>query len=110
VLHHAYPSRSIVRDISAEAVAPSVATAEVIELAPRTLVGDPDTWQSAWPLFTALRRRAPIVAVHADGTDLRLLIAHRSTPPPLEISDGDVWVVEPGEPLERRRWRALATG
>jgi len=110
VLRNAHPTRRLVRDLSAELVLAYDEPAAAIDLAARTLVGDPDAWQAAWSLFAAARRRCPIVVVHADGADLRVLMAHRATPPPLDCVKGEIWVVEPGEPLRRRRWQALASG
>lgn len=107
-LRDSQPTRQIVQDLSAEPAVGHERAANAVDLAPRTLVGDPDAWQSAWPLFSAARRRCAIVVVHADAADVRVLIGHRATPPPLNAAEGEVWVVEPGEPLRRRRWQAVA--
>jgi len=107
LLHRAYPTRRLVRDLSEQPVTLHEHPATTVDLAPRILVGDPDSWQASWALFTGARRHCPIVIVHADAADVRVLLAHRATPPPLELDEGEVWVVEPGEPLRRRGWQAL---
>ena len=77
-------------------------------LAPRILIADPDAWQAAWSMFSTARRTLPVVIANADAVDLRALLGQRTTPPPLDQGQGDVWVIEPGESLRRGRWVALA--
>lgn len=108
-LHAANPDRVLVRDVVAEPPVPS-APAGAIELAPRIFVADPDAWQAAWPLFSSLRRSSSVVFAHAEPADPRALLGHRGTPPPLDDTQGDVWVSEPGELLARRRWVGLSPG
>lgn len=105
----AHPEFRIVLDPAGEPL-PGVAGASPVVLEPRILIADPETWQSAWAAFTGLRRAATVVVVRADPADLRVLLGHRTTPPPLDEAAGDAWVVEPGEPVRRRGWITPAAG
>jgi S-DNA-T family DNA segregation ATPase FtsK/SpoIIIE len=117
VLRDAYPQHHVVSDLSTF-TAPGAALlgmsfsggdpSQVVDVTPRILIGDSDAWQAAWSVFTSARRHATVVGVFADDADVRVLLGHRSPPPPLDADRGDVWVVEPGEPLARRRWGVFA--
>ena len=98
-----HPKARVVLELANDALGGSS-----VALTPRIFVADPEAWQAAWGLFSSLRRASPIVVVRGDPTDLRALLGQRATPPPLDPGKGEVWVAEPGEPVRRRRWAALA--
>ncbi len=100
------PGCSIETELAAHV--PPAGSGAAVDLEPRILVADPEGWHAAWPLFTALRRSSPIVIVDAEAADLRALLGHRTPPPPLGA--GEAWLVEPGEPVRRRRWEGIAAG
>lgn len=100
------PGCSIETELTAHV--PPAGSGAAVDLEPRILVADPEGWHAAWPLFTALRRSSPIVIVDAEAADLRALLGHRTPPPPLGA--GEAWLVEPGEPVRRRRWEGIAAG
>lgn len=108
-LRAAHPELRVVIDLAGEPAA-GVVPAAAVALAPRVLVADPEAWQAAWSLFSVARRASPVVMAHADPVDVRTMLGHRAMPPPLDEVKGDVWVVEPGEPVRRRRWSVLAAG
>jgi hypothetical protein len=71
---------------------------------PRTVVvGDPHAWQSAWPVFSALRSRGTVVFDGCTVADVRGLQHDRELPP---LIDGDdrVWFAAAGSALARARW------
>jgi hypothetical protein len=117
VLRDTYPQHHVVSDLST-CTPPGTALlgmsfsggnpSQVVDVTPRILIGDSDAWQAAWSVFASARRHATVVGVFADDADVRVLLGHRSPPPPLDADRGDVWVVEPGEPLARRRWGVFA--
>ena len=114
-VQQAHPLHRVVIDPAREPLegAADLSTAphiETVQLAPRILIADPEGWQSAWALFTSLRRTAPVVVARSEAADLRALLGQRTTPPPLDEREGEVWVVEPGEPVRRRSWTTLAAG
>jgi len=108
-VRNAHPEFTVVLDPAGEPLG-CVAGSPSVSLEPRILIADPETWQSAWAAFTSLRRTATVVVARAEPADLRALLGVRTTPPPLEEAEGDVWVVEPGEPVRRRRWITPAAG
>ncbi|MFN4002848.1 FtsK/SpoIIIE domain-containing protein [Microcella sp.] len=76
----------------------------------RVFVADPDAWHAAWPALSEAKRATQIVIAHADAADVRALLGLRASLPPLVLERGEVWVVAPGEGVERRRWSPLAAG
>ncbi len=106
-LRAAHPGHRIERDAAAAHQAEGGAT---IELAPRLIIADPDAWHAAWAAFTAARRTTTVVVAQAESADARALLGVRATLPPLDPERGDVWVLEPGEGVVRRRWPGLAAG
>ncbi|WP_439566033.1 hypothetical protein, partial [Microcella sp.] len=105
----AHPEARIDRDPAGVPVG-SLTGAATVPLEPRILIADPEAWQSAWTVFSHCRRAAPVVFFRADAADLRALLGVRTTPPPLDEGEGEVWVAEPGEPVRRRRWITLSAG
>lgn len=103
----AHPGYRIERDPGAARGGEEGAT---VELAPRLIVADPDAWHAVWSAFAAARRSAPVVIAQADAADARALLGLRATLPPLDPEHSDVWVLEPGEGVVRRRWPGLAAG
>ncbi|MBA4247749.1 MAG: hypothetical protein C0444_05585 [Microbacterium sp.] len=108
-LRRAHPDRAIVRDLAAEQSFVS-SSPPAVTGGPRVFIADPEGWQSAWSLFTTLRRTAPIVITRADAADVRSLLGARVVPPPIDRHAADVWVVEPGRTVCRRQSTVLAPG
>lgn len=108
-LRRAHPDRAIVRDLAAEQSFVS-SSPPAVTVGPRVFIADPEGWQSAWSLFTTLRRTAPIVITRADAADVRSLLGARVVPPPIDRHAADVWVVEPGRTVCRRQSTVLAPG
>lgn len=108
-VRRAHPDRVIVRDLATEQsfASPAVSSAT---MGPRAFIADPEGWQSAWSLFTTLRRTAPIVITRADAADVRSLLGARIVPPPIDHDKADVWVLEPGGTVGRRLSTVLASG
>jgi len=113
VLRDAYPQHHVVSDLSTLRApgldllgmsSPGAHPLQIVDVTPRILIGDSDAWQAAWSVFTFMRRHAAVVGVYADDADVRVLLGHRSPPPPLDTDRGDVWVIEPGDQLVRGRW------
>jgi hypothetical protein len=108
-LRQAYPEHSLVLDLAAESVWGQTST-QTVTVTPRIYLADPDGWQAAWSLFSSLRRTAPVVVSGADAADVRAVLGVRSMPPPIDPRNGDVWVLEPGGSLQRRRAADMTAG
>ncbi|WAB80970.1 FtsK/SpoIIIE domain-containing protein [Microcella daejeonensis] len=72
------------------------------------VAADAETWQSAWGALSAARREGAIVLADVTEAEVRLLLGHRTAPPPRRLgASAEVWIAEAGEPLRRARWSAL---
>jgi DNA segregation ATPase FtsK/SpoIIIE, S-DNA-T family len=93
----ANPDAFIVRARSAglhaerlDAGALSVSTGE-----PRSLVGDPDEWQSHWGALPRFRQTLPLVVDGCSLADYRAVTRQRELPPPLSGRGGQFWLLAP---------------
>lgn len=76
---------------------------------PLVVVADAELWQSAWGTLNRIRRESTLVFADVTEAEVRLLLGHRSAPPPRRAGALDeVWIAEAGEPLRRARWAELA--
>lgn len=58
-------------------------------------VGDADSWQAQWGLFSALRPGAGIVFDGCSLAEYRMISRRREMPPPLAPGRGHVWMLRP---------------
>ncbi|WP_052460353.1 FtsK/SpoIIIE domain-containing protein [Microbacterium gorillae] len=66
------------------------------------LVGDPESWQRAWPILDAVRRDGDLLIGAECGADLRALTGERRLPP---YARGQRhWLIRRGAPPTRVRW------
>ncbi|HXD61599.1 MAG TPA: FtsK/SpoIIIE domain-containing protein [Lacisediminihabitans sp.] len=67
----------------------------------RLLIADPETWQSQWGVFGALRARLPILFDGCGTADFRALSRLRALPPPIAPGSAAVWLLTPDGRVER---------
>ena len=61
----------------------------------RSLVGDPDEWQSHWAVLPRLRQTLPLLVDGCSLAEYRAVTRQRELPPPLSSRDGQFWLIEP---------------
>jgi S-DNA-T family DNA segregation ATPase FtsK/SpoIIIE len=61
----------------------------------RSLVGDPDEWQSHWGMLPRLRQTLPLIVDGCSLAEYRAVTRQRELPPPLARRAGQFWLLEP---------------
>lgn len=110
------------RIVSTTAAADSASPIRIVDLAERVgtdselivtdsathtiIVGDPDSWQSSWTLFGAVRRVMPVMFDGCGIGEFRALTRNRALPPPLATSppggaSRNAWLLVPDGTLRR---------
>jgi DNA segregation ATPase FtsK/SpoIIIE, S-DNA-T family len=65
------------------------------------ILGDPETWQSHWGALQAANATRPVYFEGCGLADYRMLMRSRALPPPVGVSPGVGWVLEPDGSVSR---------
>ena len=101
-LRHAHPS------VTVQLATAATGSDGVVSLEPRIILDDVEGWTTRWSELQELRRACSVILVEVAQAELRSLLGLRERPPSLRADGGEVWLLQPEEPLVRARWRELA--
>jgi S-DNA-T family DNA segregation ATPase FtsK/SpoIIIE len=93
------PSEAVpLRVLEAASLADSVvAEADIATV----VVGDPDSWQAKWSLYTRMRPAAAVIFDGCTTSEFRSLSGARTLPPPLASVPNRVWLLVPEQSAAR---------